>query len=140
MTTEQFVLALKDKGLKATAQRLAVHEAMSSLVHASADEVANYISEHSRVSISTASVYNILSQMAELGIYATRFSPDNKMHFDVVGGKHIHLYDAKSGDFIDIVDDELLELVENHVRHKRYKGYKVENIDIQIVCRPRKQQ
>ena len=41
----QFKRLLRDKGLKATPQRVAVHEAMLALGHASADGVAAYLAE-----------------------------------------------------------------------------------------------
>ena len=65
----QFKRMLRDKDLKATPQRMAVHEAMSALGHAAAEEVSQWIAEHGEVSVSPASVYNILSTLADLGIY-----------------------------------------------------------------------
>ena len=136
LTEDAFRLALKNKGLKATNQRVAVHQAMMALGHACVDQVSEWIDTQTNVSISTASVYNILSQMALLGIYSHRYSPDNKMYFDVTVGNHVHLYDADNGTFTDVDDPELVSMVENHIRHRRYKGYKAESVDIQIVARP----
>ena len=42
----QFKRLLRDRGLKATPQRVAVHEAMLALIHAGADAVAAWIAEH----------------------------------------------------------------------------------------------
>ena len=80
---DAFKKVLKDKGLKATPQRVAVHEAMISLGHASADQVGQHIAQNSPVKITVSSVYNILTQMSGLGIYAQRMSANNKMYFDV---------------------------------------------------------
>ena len=106
------------------------------LGHACADQVAEWIEDKTNASVSTASVYNILSQMALLGIYSHRYSPDSKMYFDVNTGNHVHLYDAESGTFTDLDDPELVAMVENHIIHKRYRGYKTEGVEIKIIARP----
>ena len=134
-TVDEFKKALHRHGLKATRQRVEVHEAMMSLIHASADTVtAKILSKGSTVTV--ASVYNILTQLADLKIYGRRLSSNNKMYFDVNNFKHIHLYDTVNNDFKDVVDDELLEMVESRIRSKRYRGYKVDGVDIQIICHP----
>ena len=78
-TLEEFKLLLKKNSLKATPQRLAVHQAMMELGHASVDMVAERI-QKAGVKITTASVYNILSQLALTGIYNYRMSANNKMY------------------------------------------------------------
>ena len=136
---DQYVLLLRNKGLKATPQRLAVHEAMIALGHASADMVCEWIAANSGQPISTASVYNILVQMTEINIYGRRMSPDNKMYFDIDPTRHVHLYDSKSGQYKDYIDPELSLMVEDHLKHRKIKGYRMEGVDIQIVVRPTRQ-
>ena len=65
-TLEEFKAILKKHSLKATPQRLAVHEAMMELGHASADMVAENIKAKNLAKVTVASVYNILTQMAML--------------------------------------------------------------------------
>ncbi len=137
-TLEEFQILLKKHGLKATQQRLAVHKAMLSLGHASADMVAEEIIKDGTTNVTVASVYNILSQLALLGVYQHRMSSTNKMFFDVNTFKHIHLYDSENNTYRDVIDDELVELVHSKLGKKKFRGYKIENIDIQIVCRPSK--
>ena len=131
-------MLLKKHSLKATPQRLAVHEAMMALGHASADMVTDMIKLNSQAKVTVASVYNILTQMAALGVYHYRLSANNKMYFDVNTFKHIHLYDHENHVFKDVIDEELIALIESHLGRKRFRGYKVESIDIQIVGRPSK--
>ena len=88
---DELKVLLKRHSLKATPQRIAVHQAMLDLGHASADMVSEYI-EKIGVKITAASVYNILSQMSMLGIYKYRLSANNKMYFDVNNFDHIHLH------------------------------------------------
>ena len=120
---DRFKSVLKRHKLKATPQRLAVHEAMLELGHASADQVSGWIAAKGGTRVTVSSVYNILTQMTLLGVYVHRFSANNKMFFDV-------------NTFKDIMDEELLEMVESRIKGKRYRGYKVDGVDIQIICHP----
>lgn len=135
-TIEEFRTILKKHSLKATPQRLAVHDAMISLGHASADMVTEAIREKGTAKVTLASVYNILTQLAMLGVYHYRHSSNNKMYFDVNTFKHIHFYDHTNHVFRDVVDDELIKTIESHLSRKRVKGYKIEGFDIQLVGRP----
>ena len=137
-TIEEFKNILKKHSLKATPQRLAVHEAMISLGHACADMVTEAIKEKGSAKVTLASVDNILTHMAMLGVYNYRLSANNKMYFDVNTFKHIHFYDQDNHVFRDVIDDELVAMIESHLNKKRIKGYKVESIDIQLVGRPTK--
>lgn len=135
-TIEEYKTILRKHSLKATPQRLAVHEAMISLGHACADMVTEAIKEKNTVKVTLASVYNILTHMAMLGIYEYRLSANNKMYFDVNTFKHIHFYDKTNHVFRDVIDDELVKIIESHLSRKRVKGYKIEGFDIQLVGRP----
>lgn len=129
---------LKKHDMKATVQRLAVHEAMTALTHASADMVKDWLAENSDVDITSPSIYNVLSELADLGFYHRRMSKDSKMYFDAVTSPHIHLYDRVNHEFIDIIDDKLSSMVAARLGSKRFKGYKIDEIDIQIAVIPSK--
>ena len=119
-TLEEFRTQLRRHNLKATRQRLAVHEVMMELGHASADIVREQLeSRGSKVTV--ASVYNILSQLADLRIYSRRLSATNKMF---------------NHTFRDIMDDELQSLVSAHMKRRKFRGYTIEDIDIQLIARP----
>jgi Fe2+ or Zn2+ uptake regulation protein len=133
---EEFKKILKRHSLKATPQRIAVHEVMMELGHASVDMVADMLKQNTDIKITLASVYNILTQMAMLGVYHFRLSSNNKMYFDVNTFKHIHLYDQDNHTFRDVIDDELMNLIEAYLGRKRFKGYRIEGIDIQLLGRP----
>ena len=135
-TIEEFKVVLKKHSLKATPQRLAVHEAMISLGHASADMVTEAIQAKGTTKVTVASVYNILTQLAMLGVYDYRLSSNNKMYFDVNTFGHMHFYDKENHLFKDVIDEDLLALIQSHLGRKRFKGYKVESIDIQLIGRP----
>ena len=129
-----FKHALKANGLKATRQRVAVHEVMMELGHASADMVRDRIQSQGTAKVTTSSVYNILSQMALLGIYSHRLSIGGKMFFDVDPSCNLHLYDPQTGQYFDVQDEELMERVESRCKRRRFKGYKVDSVDVTIIC------
>jgi Fe2+ or Zn2+ uptake regulation protein len=133
---DEFRTRLRRHGLKATRQRLEVHEAMMGLGHASADMVTEEIARRGVVRVTVASVYNILSQLADLKIYSRRLSSNSKMYFDISNYRHIHLYDRENHKFRDLQDEELMELVQAHLKRRKFKGFTVEDIDIQLIARP----
>lgn len=133
---EEFKKLLKKHSLKSTQQRLAVHNAMLKLGHASADMVTEEIRSQGATNVTVASVYNILSQIALLGIYDHRMSANNKMYFDVNTFRHIHLYDYVNNTFKDVIDDDFMDNLDAYFAKKKFKGYRVECVDVQIVCRP----
>lgn len=135
-TLEEFRQLLKKHSLKATPQRLAVHDAMMVLGHASADMVTEEILSQGKAKVTVASVYNILTQLAMLGVYHHRMSANNKMYFDVNTFKHIHFYDKDNHTFRDVIDDELVQIIESHLSRKRVRGYKIDSFDIQLIGRP----
>lgn len=143
---DKFRNTLKQKGLKATPQRVVVHSAMLELGHASADMVTEKINNTQKDTtdakpgrITLASVYNTLSTMADLGVYHRRMSSNNKMYFDVNTFKHFHLYDRVNHSYRDVIDDNLTALIEASIKGRRFKGYSIESVDVQIICRPSKQ-
>ena len=135
-TEEKFKEMLKAHGLKATAQRLAVHKAMLELGHASADMVSEFAADNIDSKLTVSSVYNILTQMAGLGIYRRRLSANSKMYFDVNPGKHVHLYDTQSNEYKDVVEQDWISDIEEQIKRHHFKGYKVDGVEITILCHP----
>lgn len=136
-TMDEFRTLLRRHGLKATRQRIAVHDVMMELVHASAEMVKEELSERG-AKVTTSSVYNILSQLADCRIYGRRMSGANKMFFDVISGRHIHLYDRENHTWRDLVNEDLDALVNAHLKRRKFKGFTIEDIDIQLIARPTK--
>ena len=89
---------------------------MLKLGHASADMVAEQMESAGFTRITIASVYNILSTLADLRVYSRRMSSNNKMYFDVNTFKHLHLYDRTRNEYRDVLDDELVGLVESRLK------------------------
>lgn len=134
-TPDEFRTQLRRHGLKATRQRLAVHDAMMVLVHASADMVRDYLRERG-AAVTVTSVYNILSQLADEHIYSRRLSTAGKMFFDVESYHHVHLYDREHHSYRNLQDEELDQLVSARLKRRKFKGFTIEDIDIQLIARP----
>lgn len=134
LDAESFGKALKAHGLRVTPQRLAVHRVMVELIHASADDVYAVLKGNGDVAITRATVFNILEDLTAKGIYARRYGPEGKMYFDVNAFRHVHLYDTRGGEFLDVEADELLLAVETGLKRRRFKGYSIDGFDIQIIC------
>ena len=132
----QFKRLLRDKNLKATPQRMAIHEAMSALGHATAEEVTQWIAEHGEVPVAPASVYNTLSLLADLGIYGRCSGRGGKKAFDVRAKQHFHLYDTRNEAWRDLEDPTLLSLLEAQLKGRRFRGYRIEGFELQLLCRP----
>ena len=135
MTQDEFRSQLRRHDLKATRQRLAVHDVMMQLGHASADMVCDELRQRGS-GVTVASVYNILSQLADFRIYNRRLSATNKMFFDIVASRHIHLYDRENHTYRNLQDEELSTLVAAHLKRRKFKGYTIEDIDIQLIAKP----
>ena len=134
-TIDEFKTQLRRHGLKATRPRIAVHTVMMELVHASPDQVVEVFRQEG-VKVTVASVYNILSQLADNHIYARRFSSSGKMFFDAIPERHVHMYDRENHIYRDVVDEDLTALVQEHLGRRKFKGYTIEDIDVQFVVRP----
>ena len=133
---ETFRRLLQTHELKATPQRIAVHSVMMKLIHASAESVYDAIVTGGLCKITKSSVYNILSELADEGIYARRMSSNSKMIFDINTFRHVHLYDTRNHELLDVDAEELLSAAELGIKRKRFRGYKIDDIDIQILCHP----
>jgi len=134
-TPDELRSQLRRHGLRATKQRMAVHEVMMELEHASADMVQEKLAERG-AKVTVASVYNILSQLADYRIYSRRMSATNKMFFDIVASRHIHMYDRENHTYRNLQDEELSTLVAAHLKRRKFKGYTIEDIDIQLIAKP----
>lgn len=134
-TLEEFRTQLRRHGLRATRQRLLVHEAMMELVHASAEDVQILLFQRG-TPVNTTTVYNILSQLADEHIYNRRLSGNNIMYFDVDPRRHLHLYDRENHTFRNVEDEQLSLLVAQQLKRRKFKGYTIEDLDIQIIAKP----
>jgi Fur family peroxide stress response transcriptional regulator len=123
---------IRESGLKATPQRIAIYDAMQKLGHASADMV---VEELNNVfpSLTIATIYNVLDSFVERGLVVRRYSSNNKMYFDVNTYEHAHFYDMNTNMHVDFTDPELIKLVTDYVNAKGLGNFKLSTVDIQLI-------
>ena len=125
---------IKEAGLKATPQRIAVYCAMRKLGHACVDKVAEEISV-SFPSMTIATIYNVLESFVNAGLLVRRFSSNNKMYFDVNVYEHAHFYDCNENTYEDFNDPELVKMVMEYISTKKIDNFDIKSVDIQLVGR-----
>ena len=123
---------IKEAGLKATPQRIAVYEAMRKLGHACVDMVAEEI-KHTYPTLTIATIYNVLESFVNSGLLVRRFSSNNKMYFDVNVYEHAHFYDTNENAYEDFHDPELVKLVMEYISSKKIDNFDIKSVDIQLV-------
>ena len=134
--TEPDMLILKNKikeaGLKATPQRIAIYEAMRKLGHACVDMVAEELKK-SFPTLTIATIYNVLESFVNAGLLVRRFSSNNKMYFDVNVYEHAHFYDTEMNSYEDYHDPELVKIVMEYISSKKIVNFDIKSVDIQLV-------
>ncbi|MBO5919146.1 MAG: transcriptional repressor [Bacteroidales bacterium] len=123
---------IKEAGLKATPQRLAIYESMRKLGHASVDMVIEDL-KNSFPTLTVATIYNVLESFVNTGLLTRRFSSNNKMYFDVNVYEHAHFYDQEENSYMDFHDQELVRLVMDYLSTKQIEKFDVKTVDIQLV-------
>ena len=123
---------IKEAGLKATPQRLAIYESMRKLGHASVDMVIEDL-KNSFPTLTVATIYNVLESFVNTGLLTRRFSSNNKMYFDVNVYAHAHFYDQEENSYMDFHDPELVRLVMDYLSTKQIEKFDVKTVDIQLV-------
>ena len=93
---------LRQKGLKVTAQRLAVLRAVSSRPHLTADDVVEIVRGDIGV-VSRRAVYDAVGVLADIGLLR-RIQPSGSAarYEDRVGDNHHHLICRSCGDMVDV--------------------------------------
>lgn len=129
---------LKHKGLKATTQRIAVHDAMRRLGHASADDVKQALDGDGENRMSVATIYNVLQDLTQAGMLRKRMSANNKMYYDITVSDHCHIYDEVSHTITDFNDPGLMELVSEYLKFRRTANFELDHVEIQLVGKFRK--
>ena len=107
-TIEQKCLA---KGVKLTEQRRIIAQVMSkSNDHPDVDELYMRVSKIDP-KISIATVYRTVKLFEESGILAKHEFKGSKARYEELNeGHHDHLFDVKTGEIIEFVDDEIEKL------------------------------
>jgi len=113
-TPMDFSQRLKEIGLKATTQRLAILNEIEKAGHIDVDHLFEIL-HHSFPSISLATIYKNISQMYELKLLEVIKVPDRKLQYEIAKEPHIHLACDECGSVIDMNQciEELMESAES---------------------------
>lgn len=129
---EEIKCKLAEFGLKTTSQRIAVLEAINSLNHPSADQIAEHVNiKHPAIALGT--IYNTLDSFVEIGIIRKIKTEKGVMRYDSILKNHHHIYCSECDFIDDYYDEELDKLLESFFKDKEIPGFKIEDIKLQIV-------
>jgi Fur family transcriptional regulator, peroxide stress response regulator len=132
LSSHEIKSRLTAHGLKATYQRIVIYEALMGLDHPTAEQIFAYIRER-YPSISLATVYKTLETFERSGL-ALKVQASGAQHrYDANVDSHNHFYCTKTGRIIDYKDDDLEQLIYEHLKKKLPAGrFRVNNIHLQI--------
>ncbi len=118
---------LKDRGLKATPQRIAVLEELSRKKHPTIDELYSNIRKKNPT-ISLATVYKNVNLLKDNGIVIDINTVNGKMRYDCFRNPHIHVVCKTCGSIEDLNYDEDLFIYQNSLEKSR--GIMIDRLDI----------
>jgi len=123
----EFLSVLKNRGLKATPQRVAVLRELGKKMHPTMEEMYCSIREENPT-ISLATVYKNINLLKEEGIVIEINMPNSKMRYDYLSRPHVHLACKNCGCVEDLDYDENLLNFQNVLEKNR--GVTIDRLDV----------
>jgi len=122
---------LSDKNLKITPQRISVLEAFEYLQHPTAELIINFVTKkYPHIAIGT--IYKTLETFVENGIIKKITTEKDVMRYDSILEKHHHLYCTECDKIEDYYDEDLNQIIENHLKNKNIPNFNIKNFVLQI--------
>ncbi len=120
---------LKERGLKATPQRLAILRELDKKNHPTIDELYNNL-KSTHPSISLATVYKNLNMLRDAGLVVELIPPvaNGKSKYDIYLKPHIHLMCKVCGEVMDYYVDDAVH--ECNTLLKRITNKEIENVNV----------
>lgn len=133
MESAEIIRKLSEAGLKITPQRIAVYDAVASLMnHPTAEQVIDSVkSDHPNIASGT--VYKTLETLVEKGLIQKVKTDRDFMRYDAVTDVHYHLYCSKSERIEDFMDPELHQVIASYFNRHEIPNFKIEDIKLQII-------
>ncbi|TSA25491.1 MAG: transcriptional repressor [Bacteroidetes bacterium] len=127
------ILRLKEAGLRATPQRIAILQALCSMKnHPTAEQVLQDVHrDHPEISLTT--VYNTLEVFVEKGLVKKVKTDKDSMRYDAVTESHHHLYCHESDKIEDYFNEELTNMISAYFRDHQIKDFEVDDVKLQII-------
>ena len=123
----EFLEVLKNRGLKATPQRVAVLKELDKKTHPTMKEMYSSIKEE-YPTISLATVYKNVNLLKEQGIVIEINMPNGKMRYDYLARPHIHLVCKNCGGIEDLDYDENIFNFQKNLEYS--KGVIIDRLDV----------
>lgn len=132
MNSAEIIEKLKAKGLKITPQRVIVFKSLCELRnHPSTEEIFERV-KITLPNIAVGTVYNILETFVAKGLIEKINTQGDKMRYDIITKKHHHIFCVDTGKIIDYFDDELVTLIEDHLKKKHIPEFRISDVKLQI--------
>lgn len=116
---QKFETLLRENNLKITPQRMAILNEISSLGHATVDDIYEKI-QLLYPSISLATIYKNIISLQEVDIIHELKLPNQKQRYELVKKPHVHLVCSACG-MIEDIDMPSYEMSEECARKSGYK-------------------
>ncbi|MEG2755241.1 MAG: transcriptional repressor [Mucinivorans sp.] len=129
----------RENGLKATAQRVIVYQALEKIGHASVDKVVEQVASV-MPTITVATVYKILESLSGAGLISKMHTEQGKLFYDKTPTLHHHIYSSNDNSIRDFIDPELTSIIIDHLAEKSIDGFELEDISLQLIGKFTKEQ
>lgn len=124
---------LKEAGLRATPQRLAIFETLRQMRnHPTADQLLKVVQD-AHPEISLATIYNTLEIFLRKGLIRKVKSDRDSMRYDAEVMPHHHLYCYESDKIGDYFDEELTEMISEYFKDHQIKGFEISDVKVQVI-------
>ena len=132
MSTEKVIASLKEKGLKATHQRIVIYsELLVNPSHPRAEELYESL-KPSNPSLSLATLYKTLESFEEVGLVNKVLTREGVARYDAITAPHAHIISTNTKEIMDIEDPELVQLINDYIRRKHFENFALESISINL--------
>lgn len=131
-STKDYQLQIKTAGLRVTPQRVIALQALHEINHPTAEQIAKRIRK-THPNIATGTIYKILETFVDKKIIRKVKTSSDVMRYDAILASHHHLEDENGNRIDDYFDDELYDLVKDHLKKKEIIGFQLSEIKIQLI-------
>ncbi len=124
---------LKERGLKATFQRMTILAAIDSMGHANVDEIYEEVRK-SHPTLSLATVYKNIITMVEQGVLTEVPIVGKKSKFELKKLEHVHLICTECGSVVDHELDKILAEDTHKVAKNSSFALKERQLNLYGIC------
>jgi len=133
ISAASIIQALRNKGYKATPQRIAICKfALSSREHPSVQRIYKEVKK-TYPTVSLATVYKTLQILKEIGLVQELNFPQDQTRFDSYLKPHVNLVCLRCGNIQDVDDVNAKELVKKVAATRRFTP-STQRLDIYGIC------